>query len=77
MDQIISIYNQFLSFLPQSVHGVVSLVLVVVIAYAIFKVIKQNFIYLILLIVLLPASQPILKSVWEGAVSLVKYLLAR
>jgi hypothetical protein len=32
---------------------------------------------LILLIVLLPASQPILKSIWTGAVHLVKFLLTR
>jgi hypothetical protein len=77
MDQIISIYNQFLSFFPSSVHGVVSLVLAIMIIYSIFKVLKHNFIWLILLIILLPASQPILKSIWEGALNLVKFLLTK
>ncbi|HEX5430226.1 MAG TPA: hypothetical protein VFX17_04085 [Patescibacteria group bacterium] len=77
MDQIISIYNQFLSYFPKNSHALVSLVLAVLIVYAIYKVIKHNFIYLLLLVVLLPASQPILKNVWQGAVDLVKYLLTR
>jgi hypothetical protein len=77
MDQIISIYKQFLSFFPPSVHGVVSLVLAIMIIYSIFKVLKHNFIWLILLIILLPASQPILKSIWEGALNLVKFLLTK
>jgi hypothetical protein len=77
MDQIISIYGQFLSFFPSSIHGVVSLVLAILIIYSIFKVLKHNFIYLILLVILLPASQPILKNLWQGAVNLVKFLLTR
>jgi len=77
MDQIVSIYNQFLSFFPTSTHGVVSLILAILIVYSIFKVLKHNFIWLILLVILLPASQPILKSIWEAAVNLVKFLLTK
>jgi hypothetical protein len=77
MNQIITSYNQFLSFFPQSIHGGVSLVLVILVVYSIYKVIKHNFVWLILLFILLPASQPILKSVWEGAVNVVKYLLTK
>lgn len=77
MDQITSIYTQFLSNFPQSIHGIVSLSLVVLIVIAVFKVIKRNFIYLILLIILLPASKPILQSVWDGTVNLIKFLLTK
>ncbi len=75
--QIESIYAQFLGFFPKSVHGLVSLVLAVIIVIAIFKVIKRNFIFIILLIILLPASIPILKSIWAGAISLIQFLLTR
>ena len=77
MEQIISIYNQFLSFFPQSIQGIVSFALAILIVYAIYKVLKRNFIYLILLVILLPASVPILKSIWNGAVNLVKFLLTK
>ncbi len=77
MDQIFSIYSQFLGFFPQSMHGVVSLVLAVLLVIGIVKVIKKDFIYIILLVVLLPASVPILKNIWEGAINIIKFLLTR
>ena len=77
MDQIYSIYNQFLSYFPDNLHIVVSLALAVLIGIGIFKVIKRQFVYIILLIVLLPASVPILKNVWENVVDLMKFLLTK
>ena len=77
MDQIFSIYNQFLSFFPEHYHGLVSLVLAGVLAYAVFKVIKRQFIYIVLLIILLPASIPILKNIWDGVLNLLKFLLTK
>jgi hypothetical protein len=75
MDQIFSIYQQFLSFFPDKIHGLVSLALAILIVIAVFKVIKKQFIYIVLLVVLLPASVPILKNIWEGLVNLLKFLL--
>jgi hypothetical protein len=77
MDQIYSIYNQFLSYFPANLHGVVSLALAVLVAIGVFKVIKREFIYLILLVVLLPASVPILKNIWESLSSIIKFLLTK
>lgn len=77
MDQILSIYNQFLSYFPDNLHGVVSLALAVLIAIAIFKVIKREFIYIVLLVVLLPASVPILKNIWESLANIIKFLLTK
>jgi len=72
-----SIYNQFLSYFPDNLHGVVSLALAALIAIGIFKVIKKDFIYIILLIVLLPASVPILKNIWESLTNILKFLLTK
>jgi hypothetical protein len=77
MDQIFSIYNQFLNYFPQNLHGIVSLALAVLIVIGIFKVIKKDFVYIILLIVLLPASVPILKNIWDSAVNVIKFLLTK
>ncbi|OGE73694.1 MAG: hypothetical protein A3I07_01755 [Candidatus Doudnabacteria bacterium RIFCSPLOWO2_02_FULL_42_9] len=77
MDQIYSIYNQFLSYFPSNLHGIVSIALAVLIVIGVFKVIKREFIYLILLVVLLPASIPILKNVWESVSGIIKFLLSR
>ncbi len=77
MGEIYSIYNQFLGVFPESMRWAVSVVLAVLLIYAVFQILKKNFIFIILLIVLLPASVPILRNVWESAVDVVKYLLTR
>ena len=77
MDQIMGIYNQFLSYFPVNLHGVVSLALAVLIAYGIIKVVKRDFVYIIVLIVLLPASVPILKNIWASLAGIVQFLLAK
>lgn len=75
MNQIQSLYVQFLSNFPENVRPIVSIALAVLLVYAIFKVIKKDFIFIIALIVLLPTSVPILKSVWEGVLAFIKFLL--
>jgi hypothetical protein len=70
-----NIYLQFLNNFPVSLRPVISIGVAVLIVYSIFKVIKKDWIFLIALIVLLPASQPILQSVWQGVVVFIKFLL--
>ena len=77
MEQVFDIYQQFLNFFPENTHGFVSLGLVILIAYAIYKIVKKNFIFIILLIVLLPASVPILSNIWENLTNLIKFLLTK
>ena len=77
MDQILSIYNQFLSYFPSNLHGLVSLALAVLIAIGIIKVIRKEFIYIVLLIVLLPASVPILKNIWDSLANIINFLLQK
>lgn len=75
MDKLFSLYGQFLNYFPSNTHGLVSLILTIIFTIAIYKVLKQNFIFIILLIVLLPASVPILKNLWDSAVKLLQFLL--
>jgi hypothetical protein len=77
MDQIFSIYSQFLNYFPSSIHVIISLSLAALIVIGVFKVIKKDFIYIILLVVLLPASVPILKNIWDSALNIIKFLLTK
>lgn len=77
MDQIYSIYNQFLSYFPPQLHGLVSLALAVLIVIAILKIIKKDFVYIILLVALLPASLPILKNIWQSLSNIIQFLLTK
>ena len=77
MESVYSIYAQFLSYFPEKFHGLVSLALAALLVWGIYKVVRRQFVYIVLLIVLLPASVPILKSVWAQVLELLKFLLKR
>mgnify|MGYP001570202889 CR=1 FL=1 len=71
------IYDQFLGYFPARIHGWISLFLAIMLVVGIYKVMRKQLIYLILLVVLLPASVPILKNVWQGVLEIMKFLLSR
>lgn len=77
LEQAYSIYQQFLNNFPENTHGLVSLFLAGLLVLGIYKVLKKQLVYLILLIILLPASIPILKTVWSQVFELLKFLLTR
>lgn len=77
MDELYKIYNQFLSNFPPSIHPLVSIVLAILLIYGIIKVIQKDFVYIILLVVLLPASLPILKNIWQSLANIITFLLAK
>lgn len=74
---IYDIYNQFLSYFPEKIHGLISLFLAVLIVFGIYKVIRRQFVYLILLVILLPASVPILRNIWSQVLELLQFLISR
>ncbi len=75
MDFLTGLYNQFLGFFPSFLHPVISIVVVIFLVYSIVQAIKSNFIWLIVLVVLLPASIPILKQVFGILIGFIKYIL--
>jgi len=75
MDQIQTIYLTFLNNFPVGLRPIVSVALALLLVYSLFKVIKKDFIFLIALVILLPASKPILVNVWQGIVTFVQFLL--
>ncbi len=77
MEALQDIYQNFLNYFPEFWHPFISVALAVFFVYSIFQVLKKNFIFLIVLVVLLPASIPILKGVIEVLVYIVKYLLGQ
>lgn len=74
MQQFIDLYNQLLGYIPDFLHPVVAFALIIIIIYAAFQIVKKNFVYLIVLIILLPASVPFLKEILNTLIEVVKYL---
>ena len=70
-----NLYLQFLNNFPPSLQPIISIGLVIVIIYSLFKVVKKDWIFLIVLVILLPGSKPILQSIWQGIVVFIKFLL--
>jgi len=77
MEGVYNFYNLFLELFPSSIQGVISFILVILIVIGIYKIIKKDFIWIIVLIVLLPGSVPILSKLWSSIIDLINYLLHR
>ena len=77
LENLYGIYDQFLSYFPDSLHGWISFLLAILLVIAVYKILRRQLVYFILLVVLLPASVPILKNVWEQILEIMKFLLSR
>ncbi len=74
--QLDTIYANFLNHFPTVLHPIISIILFIILVVAIFQTIKKNFVWIILLIILLPASIPILESVWKSVMGILSFLLS-
>ncbi len=75
INYFVELYQSFLSYFPPFTHTFISLILVVLIIYSLFQTLKKNFIWLIVLVVLLPASIPVIKQIVDSIITVIKYLL--
>jgi len=76
LDKIQGLYLQFLQNFPIQFQPIVSIVMAVLIIYTVFRIIKKDFIFIILLVILVPTSVPVLKSIWLGLVAFIKFLFS-
>ena len=70
------IYDKFLLLFPAPLHWVVSLIVLVAIIVAFFNLIRYHWMFLILLILLLPFIFPMLQSFFSGLYTFFYHLLA-
>ncbi len=75
LEYIQNLYLHFLDHFPTPYQPYISLAVVVLIAYSILRIVRKDWIYIIALVILLPSSVPILKSIWTGIVSFIQFLL--
>jgi len=69
------LYLDFLQNFPPAVQPIISLLLAAAIAYAVIQILRKDWIYIILLVILLPASIPILKNLGATVVQFVRFLI--
>ncbi len=74
---LLSSYDKLLASFPADWQGPISLILTLALAGAIWHVVKKSGLWLILLLVLVPALIPTLKGVGQFVIQLLKELLSR
>ncbi len=74
LETIQSIYTSLLGNFPVSYHPIISVALGIVLLIAIIQTLRQNLIWLVVVVVLLPASVPILRGVADFLIVLFKFL---
>lgn len=74
MDQLQQIYNTFITAFPVSWQPYIAFAAGVCLVVAIIQAIRKEFIWIVVLIVLLPASIPILKGTALTLLAFIKFL---
>jgi hypothetical protein len=69
------LYMDFLQNFPGPLQPIISLLLAALIVYAVIQILRKDFIYLILLVVLLPASIPILRNLADTIIQFIRFLI--
>lgn len=65
-ERIFVAYNALLDKIPEPYQWIVSLVIIVAIVNFAWRLIKQNFVWIILAILLFPGLVPILKNIFDS-----------
>ncbi len=73
-ERIFDLYNQFISVFPEQYQWIISVVLVLAIVGGLWNLVRKNWLWLALLIVIFPGILPILQNVFN---SLSKMLIGK
>jgi hypothetical protein len=70
MQRISDAYGAFIGMFPEQFQWIVSILLILAIAAFLWNLIKKNWLWLILLVVLFPGILPILKNIFTSLAAL-------
>lgn len=73
-ERIFDLYNQFISVFPEQYQWIISVILILAIAGGLWNLIRKNWLWLALLIVVFPGILPILQNIFN---SLSKMLIGK
>jgi hypothetical protein len=75
-DKISNAYLSFLHYFPAQLQPFVSIVFGLIVIYVVYRIIKRDFIFIIALVILVPAYIPILQSIWFWIVDFLKFIFS-
>ncbi|MFA5270550.1 MAG: hypothetical protein WC400_03025 [Patescibacteria group bacterium] len=70
-ERIFNIYNQFIGIFPEKYQWVVSIIIILALAACLWNLIKKNWMWLVLIVVLFPGIVPILQNVFNSLAKLM------
>jgi hypothetical protein len=74
MQKVFDFYNIFLDKFPHQYHTLISIGILILFIVLLYNLLKRNFIWILLLILLVPASMPVLSNIYSGIVEIIRYL---
>ncbi len=77
MNSLFHAYDIFIRNFPTQYQGIVSLGLLAVIIVTLFQLIRKSLLWLFLLVLLVPASIPILSKIGQGILLFLKYIVGK
>lgn len=70
-ERIMDAYNSFVHMFPEQFQWVVSLIIILAVASFLFKLIKKNWLWIILLVILFPGIIPVLKNLFDSLTAML------
>lgn len=74
-DFLVNTYNQFLAIFPAPLQWIITLIVIIGLVVGFINLIRSNALFMILLIVLIPAFVPILQRFFSDLYAFFLYLL--
>jgi len=69
-ERIFALYNQFISIFPEQYQWIISAIIILAVASFLWNLIRKNWLWIILLIVVFPGALPILKNIFDSLTKL-------
>lgn len=70
-ERVFDAYNAFVQMFPEKFQWVVSLLIILAVASFLFKLIKKNWLWAILVVILFPGIVPVLKNVFDSLTAML------
>lgn len=65
-ERVMDAYNAFVQMFPEQFQWVVSLIILLAVATFLFKLIKKNWLWIVLAVILFPGILPVLKNIFDS-----------
>ena len=72
MQTVINYYNQVLSLIPDAYRLPLSIIIVIILVFALIKFLRKNLIWIVLFLILLPAAYPAIRQIGISAWNLIQ-----